>query len=130
MAEHSNAEMAELAWNAVSRSDSETLGEILAPDIVWHATGNTPWRGEHRGLDAVLDYLARVGELTDVFDAKLVDVLASDSRVLIVFQVKVEQAGRKGELGYLLLARIQDGRAHEVWTTPLDPDALAHFWAH
>ncbi|MEE2663447.1 MAG: nuclear transport factor 2 family protein [Myxococcota bacterium] len=130
MAEHSNTAIAQLAWDAVSRSDGETLGQILAPDIVWHATGNTPWRGDHNGLDAVLDYLARVGELTDVFDARLTDVLASESRVLIVFQVKVEHTGRKMELGYLVLARIEDGRAREVWTSPLDPDALARFWAH
>jgi len=130
VAEHSNTAIAQRAWDAVSRSDAEALGEILAPDVVWHATGNTPWRGNHTGLDAVLDYLARVGELTDVFDARLTDILASESRVLIVFEVRVEHAGRQIELGYLVLAHIEDGRAHEVWTSPLDPDALAHFWAH
>ncbi len=128
MANPSNAELAERAWNAVSRADADTLSELLAPDIVWHATGNTPWRGEHRGLAAILDYLASVGELTEVFDANLTDVLSSESRVLIVFHVKVERAGRKVEIDYLVLARIEGGRATEVWTSPLDPDALARFF--
>jgi ketosteroid isomerase-like protein len=130
MADRANAEMAERAWDAVSRADVETLSEILSPDVVWHATGNTPWRGEHCGLDGVLDYLARVGELTDVFDASLTDVLSSERRVLVVFHVKVEQSSRKVELDYLLLARIEAGRAAEVWTSPLDPESLARFWAH
>ena len=129
MAGQSNDALAQRAWNAVSRADVETLGEILAPDVVWHATGNNPWRGDHRGLDAVLDYLARVGELTDVFDARLVDILASDARVLIVFQVEARHGDRQVEVDYLLLARIEDGLAREVWTSPLEPDALARFWA-
>jgi len=33
------------------------------------------------------------------------------------------------ELDYLLLARIEGARAHEVWTSPLDPDALAALWS-
>ena len=112
----------------MSRADVEALGTILAPDIVWHATGAAPWRGDHRGIDAVLDYLAGVGEHSEVFDARVLDVLASDERALIVFQVNLEHEGRKLVLDYLLLASIRDGLTREVWTSPLDPIALAEFW--
>ena len=120
--------LAKRAWDAVSRADADTLCEILAPDVIWHATGATPWRGDHRGLESVLDYLARVGELTDVFDASLIDVLASEERVQVVFHVRVAQAGRTVEVDYSLLARVHEGRATAVWTSPLDPDALSRFW--
>ena len=129
MAEHPNAALAWRAWNAVSRADVEALGAIFAPDVVWHATGATPWHGDHRGLEAVLDYLARIGEQSEVFDASLLDVLASEERALIVFHVDFEHEGQKLDLDYLLLARIRDGLTHEVWTSPLDPSALAKFWS-
>ena len=130
MAEHTNAELARRAWNAVSRADVDEIDALFASDIVWHATGNAPWRGDHHGLEAILDYLGQVGELSEVFDANLIDVLASQERVLLVFHVKLERQGQSVELDYLLLARIEDGVTHEVWTSPLDPDALALFWAH
>lgn len=128
MSQHPNAALAHRAWDAVSRADAEALCDVLASDVVWHATGSTPWQGEHRGIDAVLDYLARVGELTDVFDASLIDVLSSEERVLIVFHVELHRDDRRVDVPYLLLARIGDGRAVEVWTCPLSPDALARFW--
>jgi len=130
MGEHANAELARRAWNAISRADIDEIEPMFAPDIVWHATGNAPWRGDHHGLDAILDYLGQVGELSEVFDASLTDVLSSDERVALVFHVRLERQGQTIEIDYLLMARVQDGITQEVWTCPLDPDALALLWAH
>lgn len=130
MAEQANTELARRAWDAVSRADVDEIEALFASDIVWHATGNAPWRGDHRGLEAILDYLGQVGESSEVFDASLIDVLASEERVLLVFHVRLERQGSAVELDYLLLARVRDGVTQEVWTCPLDPDALALFWAH
>ena len=129
MDERANFSLAQRAWDAVARADADALRAILDDRVVWHATGANPWRGRHEGFDAVLDYLARVGELTETFDARLDDVLTSDDRVLLVFHVDVERAERKQGVDYLCLARIRAGRAVEVWTSPLDPDAIARFWA-
>ena len=121
-------ELARRAWSAVSRGDTETLTEILAPGVVWHATGANPWRGDHEGIDAILDYLARIGEMTERFEATLVDVLASKERVLIVFRAILERGSRRLDVPYLLLARVEGAHATEVWTVPLDPAALTDFW--
>jgi ketosteroid isomerase-like protein len=133
MSEHSiatNAELARRAWDAVARSDIGALHEVFADDLIWHATGATPWRGLHRGFDAVLDYLARVGEVTDGFDARLDDVLVSADRVLLVFNAQLKIGERALDIDYQCLARIEDGCAVEVWTSPLDPDKVARFWAN
>lgn len=130
MTEHPNARLARSAWDAIARGDADTLMTLLAPDLVWHATARgTPWMGEHRGAERILDFLARVGEATDVFDAQLVDVLVSDARVMVLFHVRLGVGARSAELDYLLLARVEDGRFAEVWTTPLDPAAIESFWA-
>lgn len=128
MAEHPNAILARAAWQAVSVGDVDALERMFAPDVVWHARGDTPWRGDHAGRDAVLGFLARIGELMDVFDARLLDVLVSDERVALLFHVTGRSGGRVLETDYQLLARAEQDRVAEVWTLPLDPEALrSHF---
>jgi ketosteroid isomerase-like protein len=131
MSEHPNVRLARSAWEAISRGDAQTLLAALHPDVTWHATARgTPWFGTHRGADSVVDYLARVGEASEFFEATLEDVLASEERVLLVFHASFRRRGRVAELDYLLLARIRDGRVGEMWTTPLDPATIESFWAH
>ncbi|MCC6639773.1 MAG: nuclear transport factor 2 family protein [Deltaproteobacteria bacterium] len=130
MSDHSNAQLARSAWRAVSSGDVEALERMLAPDVVWHATARAPWQGDHAGPRAVSDFLARIGELMQVFDARLDDVLASADRVAMVFHVHAKVAARAIEIDYLLLARVKGGRAAEIWTLPLDPSALAAFFGH
>lgn len=130
MSEHPNAQLARAAWRAVSGGDVDALERILAPDVVWHATARAPWQGDHAGPQAISDFLARIGELMQVFDARLDDVLVSADRVAMVFHVRVQVASRTIEIDYLLLARVKGGRAAEIWTLPLDPAALAEFFGH
>jgi len=99
-------------------------------DIVWRATARgTPWAGTHEGRDAVVDLLARVGEVSEGFKASLVDVLVSEERVLFVFHMSLRGRGRVAEVDYLLLGKVRDGLFSEMWTTPLDPAAIESFWA-
>lgn len=127
---HPNAALARAAWDAISQGDAPGLRSLLSSDLVWHATAQgTPWSGEHRGQDEILDFLARIGEVTEVFHASLLDILASDARALVVFQVEIELGGRRVELPYLLLGRVEEGRFAEIWTVPLDPEAIAKFWS-
>jgi ketosteroid isomerase-like protein len=128
LAEHPNAQLARAAWQAVSAGNVEALERILAPDVVWHATARAPWRGDHAGPQAVSEFLARIGELMEVFDARLDDVLVSEERLSMLFHVRAQVASRTIEIDYLLLARVQGGRAEEIWTLPLDPAALATFF--
>jgi ketosteroid isomerase-like protein len=130
MSEHPNAQLARHAWEAISRGDVDALLSLLDPEVVWHATARgTPWFGVHRGAESVVDYLARVGEVSDFFEATLADVLASDDRALLVFHASFRRDGRVADLDYLLLGRIAKGRVVEMWTTPLDPATIEQFWA-
>ncbi len=129
VAVHPNAGLAREIWDAIARGDADALRACLAPDLVWRATARgTPWAGEHRGAEAAVDMLARVGEATDVFDADLVDVLASDARVLLVFRARMKVGGREIQVDYLILARIEARRIVEIWSAPMDPQTLEAFW--
>jgi uncharacterized protein len=129
MNEHPNAQLARRAWDAISNGDGAGLRDTMNEDVVWRATARgTPWAGIHAGRDGIVDFLARVGEVSEVFHASLVDVLASDERVLFVFHVSLRREGRVAELDYLLLGRVRDGRFSELWTVPLDPATIESFW--
>ncbi len=128
MSEGHNRDIAWRAWRAVAEADADILCEILSEKIVWHATGKNPWSGNYEGHDAVLEYLAQVGEAVDVFDARLDDVLSSEDRINLVFHVHTERRDRKLDLDYSLLARLENGKVSEVWSMPLDPLSIERFW--
>jgi ketosteroid isomerase-like protein len=129
MPQHPNAILIRNAWRAVARSNAETLKQLCADGIQWHAIGRTPWAGDHEGVDAVLDYLGRVGEAADVFDAELTDLLVSEERAATVMQVSARRGDRRLEVQFVILYRIAGGKIAEIWSTPLDPHATDAFWA-
>jgi ketosteroid isomerase-like protein len=129
MEQHPNSKLAAASWLAVSNSDVEALEKLWADDIVWHSTGRNPWAGVYVGREAVLDYLAQVGESVETYDARLDDVLVSDDRLMLVCNMRLKHAGHEElEMNELLLARIENAKIAEVWLLALDPEAVAAYW--
>ncbi len=127
MVDHPNARLARRCWQAVSEGDVAALAMLWDEKLVWHATGGSPWRGDHRGREDVLDFLATLGERSDI-DASLVDVLASETRFLIFFHVSMRREERRAEVDYACMGRVENGLIAEMWTFPFDVDAVAGFW--
>jgi ketosteroid isomerase-like protein len=127
--DHPNALIAKRAWQAVSEADVDTLRKLWGEDIVWHVTTRNPWCGEHVGLEAVLDYLANLGDSGDAYNSTLVDVLASDERALLLCGVSAAREGHSVESQYVILARFEGEKIVEVWTLPVEPEVLAAYWA-
>src|SRR5262249_55576753 len=128
--EHPNAALARRVWGALSRGDAESLRLLLAPDLAWHvASRGTPWSGTRRGYDSVVDFLADIGERTDVADSQWRGLVVRGERVRVIYHVSMRVGTRRAELDYAWLARVEDGRFAEVWTVPLDPFAVEAFWA-
>jgi len=71
MSTHPNAELARVAWEAVSTSDVDTLNRVCDDDLVWHASGRGPRSGDYRGRERVFEYLAAIGDTADRFDSDL-----------------------------------------------------------
>jgi ketosteroid isomerase-like protein len=127
--QHPNSKLAAASWLAVSNSDVDELEKLWADDIVWHSTGRNPWAGVYVGREAVLDYLAQVGESVETVDARLDDVLVSDDRLMLVCSMRLKHAGLEElVMDELLLARIENAKIAEVWLLALDPEAVATYW--
>lgn len=127
--DHPHALLAKTVWQAVSEGDVETLSEICTEDIAWHASGRGSRAGSYRGQEAVLAYLASIGEDAERFDLTLEDILVGSERVSVLFRVSGLRKGRRLETGYVLLFRIEGSRLAEVWSVARDQYAVDEFWA-
>jgi hypothetical protein len=122
-------ELATRVWQAVSSGDAAALERFYAEDIVWHVSGRGPQAGDHRGRDAVLGYLASVGENAERFDVVLEDVLVGDTRLAFVMRAQGRRDERSLDATYVLLVRLEGARVAEIWSTAFDQNAVDAFWA-
>jgi ketosteroid isomerase-like protein len=62
-------------YNAFNTGDIEALTRLMSHDVIQHVPGDGPLAGDYKGIDAVLTYYARLGELTNgTFRAHLAEV--------------------------------------------------------
>lgn len=129
MPSHPHEALARSLWRAVSSADVEALERLCTQDLTWHASGRGRRAGSVRGRDAVLDYLADIGEDSDRFDSTLEDVLVGDLYTALLYDVVGERKGRKLDTGFVLLLRFELDRLAEAWAVPRDQLAVDEFWA-
>ncbi len=127
--DHPNSLLILQCWQAASVGDADTLRAIFATDICWHATSSTPWQGDYTGHDAVLEYLAGVGERSGSYNLTLESAIANDLFGAIVCQISSTLKSKTLRSGMVLLGRFQGKKVSEVWTLSLEPKAVENFWA-
>ena len=130
MIEHQNSFLVHQCLAAVNSGDTDTLRAFLADDIVWQTFGESPWQGEFKGPDQILEYLGRLSE-TNPEDYKfdIDDIMIGEERAALALAVRVAHGGKTLEAKYVLLARIVGRRVHEILVAPLDSDRVRDFWS-
>jgi ketosteroid isomerase-like protein len=128
MTEGLHASIARSLWRLTSESDSESVRALLSPDIVWRTYGTGMLSGELHGPDAVVDLLARTGELTDDLTSDLIDVFASKRGAVLYYRVRALRSLQSLDTEVLLVLRIEGGIVTSVLALPLDSGDAGHFW--
>ena len=115
-----NKALARRSWESVDNPD--TLGEVYAPDVVWHNP-----EGDIQGLEEAKQFVAMFETAFPDISATVEDVVAEGdkvvSRVTIrgTHQGEVEEfgppTGRRVEVQGLSLHRIEDGKIVEEWNS-------------
>ncbi|HET7356473.1 MAG TPA: nuclear transport factor 2 family protein [Nocardioidaceae bacterium] len=84
-------------YQAFNDQDIETLRSLFAADVTQHVPGHGPLAGTYKGVDNVLGYYGKLGEMTDgTFRADLVDVHGDGhGHVVAVHQLSSERNGTK-----------------------------------
>jgi ketosteroid isomerase-like protein len=122
---HSNGEVIRQGFEAFDNGDMATIAEILAPDVVWHASGQHALSGEFRGQDEVFGYFGKLLQLTEgTFRQEIHALLADDDHVVVLANTNWDKprpfAGQN-----IYIWHVVDGRATECWLVETDQAGVA-----
>ncbi|MEU1329535.1 nuclear transport factor 2 family protein [Streptomyces sp. NPDC005865] len=117
-------------FQAIQSGDLDTVGKLLADNVVWHQPGGNQFSGVREGRDAVFALLGGMMEASQgSFAIDQVHALMGNGDLVAA---TIHFAGRTDKASMAMdgvdLLRIQDGRIVEVWLFSSDPDAEDAFW--
>ena len=129
MIEHPNSLLVHHCLQAAGEGDRHTLRALWAPDIIWHIKGRSPWRGDVKGADRILEHLAEMGNLGATgLHTEIEDVMISNDRAAMICHAHAKIGDRVLDADYLIIAKIMGRRIHEITSVPVDADGAAEFW--
>jgi uncharacterized protein len=127
---HPNEEIVRSGFDAFAKGDVDTLRQLFDQDAVWHVPGRSPLSGDHRGLDAILGFLARTMELTGgTFRAEVHGVVANDEHAVALYVTRGEREGRTLESRDVLVSHVRNGKLAEAWLLSADLYAVDEFFS-
>jgi ketosteroid isomerase-like protein len=129
--EHRNAALARSMFEAFARRDAAAIAAAIPEDAVWHFPGKRgALAGEHRGRDAILQFLSKAMALTaGTFSLDLHDIRASDSGAVALFTGHGTRNGKSLDNPTCLRIDVKDGRLAEVWEFVWDLQHVEDFWS-
>jgi len=117
---HPNEATVRRLWDAIAQADAAAVRAELSEKPVWEMPGASPLAGTYVGVEAVLHFLARVGELTDDLKADVVDIFVSERGAVLQYRIRAVRGAASLETEHLMLLRIVDGRIAAVRFAPFD----------
>ena len=126
---HPNEELIRRGYDAFMTGDMETLDQLFADDIVWHAPGRNPLSGDHQGKEAVFGVFAKLAELTEgSFRLEIHDALADDDHVVVLARSTAERGGKRLDDNGVQVFHVSNGKVTEQWLHPGDVYASDEFF--
>jgi ketosteroid isomerase-like protein len=126
---HRNEDVTRRMWTAVADGDSEALEEVLAPGVIWRSVGNNPLSGEYFGPSAVIEYMAKIGDLADELTSTLEEIFTNSNGAVALHRVQARRGPRSLDMEYVIRLRISDGQVVSALSIPIDQAANDEFWS-
>ena len=128
---HPNEDLVREAYAAFGRGDMDALRDkFFTQDVRYHVTDRSPLAGDYEGVDQVLQFFARVFEMSGgTFSFELHDVLTNDEHAVALVTVRGERAGKQLNDNMVQISHLRDGKAFEVWNQATDQYAQDEFWS-
>ena len=91
-----NEDTVRRGYEAFGQGDMDTLRSIMTPDVVQSVPGTSQVSGDHKGVDNVLGYYAKLAELTNgILKAELQSVTDEGAdKVLAVHRLSAQRDGK------------------------------------
>jgi hypothetical protein len=127
---HPNETLVRTGYDAFVRGDLDAVRGFLHPDVLWHVAGTGPLAGVYKGHGEILQFFARVAELTEgTISIEAGDILASDDQVVVLTHLRARRGDHVLDDRGVALFKISDGVATEVHMFAEDQSALDAFFA-
>src|SRR5881396_2740243 len=122
MADHPNAERLRRGYEAFGKGDMETLRELIAQDVVWHAPGDNALSGDYKGLDETLQLFGRFHQETGgTMKFEIHDIIANDDHGVALTEFSAQRQGKQlSQRGVHVVHFNSDGKLTESWQFPED----------
>ncbi len=115
---------------AGSGSSGDSVRDVLDESVVWHVPGASSIAGDHRGVEAVLEYLDTRRRMTDsTFRVTVHGLAMIAGRVVQLAGGRALRRGREVRWETVGVFRVADGRIAECWLVPFDQAAFDEIWS-
>jgi uncharacterized protein len=130
MADHPNLDLMRRGYAAYTSGDLETIGQLLADDVVWHVSGRSPLSGDYIGKEQVFGFFGKLQELSDgTSRVEVHDLLADEEHGVAIVTQSGTRNGRSYEGRVTHVLHLRDGRVTEFWDAYVDQYTADEFWA-
>jgi uncharacterized protein len=131
MTDAQNINILQTYVDSLSKGDMETVGKLLADDVIWHQPGGSHLSGLHTGKQKLFEHLGKFMQLSDnTFRvSKVGSVMANDDMVSATLHFMAERQDRRLSMDGVDVMRIADGTIKEVWLFSSDQAAEDAFWS-
>jgi uncharacterized protein len=128
----SNEDLIRRGYEAFGAGDLDTLGSLLADDVVHVVPGENRFSGEHKGRDALLDLYTELFAVSGgTYQADLQSVTElGDHQVVGVHRATAQREGRTLDTTEILTFTIEDDHITRIESSfsPEDEAAEDAFW--
>lgn len=131
MSDIKNIEIVQSYVDSLSKGDMETVGQLLADDVIWHQPGSSHLSGLHSGKEKVFAHLGKFMELSsNTFRvSKVQAVMGNGNMVTATMHFMAERLGRNLSMDGVDVMRIDAGKIKEVWLFSGDQAEEDAFWS-
>ncbi len=130
VADHANAVRVRELFQAFRDGDLAAVQATIADDAVWHFPGRSgQLAGSHRGVDAILEFLLKVPQLTGgTFHLDLQEVVANERCAVALFRGHAERGGMRLDNPTALVFRFESNAVVEIREFVWDLFHVDQFW--
>ena len=125
---HPHFATAQKLWDAVAHGDAAQLRAILSPKVQWRTYGGGDLAGNFVGIDAALDVLASVGDLTDELRSDLIDIFVNDRGAVLWTRLEARRGSQELRVEQLVVLTIEDGQIVQIMSVTNDQEQSSRFW--
>ncbi len=129
MSKQNNEALVRKIYDAWADRDFKAYLDLLSDDIIYHAAGNCPFSGIHKGKEAVIKMGQLALEIGGTQRVVFKQLIANDSHVAVIDRWTAEREAKTVQMDNLLVYKIESGKITEIWEFIEDEVAHDDFWA-